>query len=85
VGVSSDSIKMMYWGGASSGSGKCARGMTNSYADPSYCCSCDKMTECGVKTAVSSLTRHICQLNSSGLGIRAVAVRKVTTQWENVA
>ena len=37
-----DSTKMTYWGGASSGSNKCACGMTNSCAEPSYSCSCDK-------------------------------------------
>ena len=40
--VSRDSIKMMYWGGASPGSGKCACGMTNSCANPSRGCNCDK-------------------------------------------
>ena len=40
--VSRDSIKMTYWGGASPSSGKCACGMTNSCADPSYGCNCDK-------------------------------------------
>ena len=40
--VSRDSIKMTYWGGASPGSGKCACGMTNSCADPSRACNCDK-------------------------------------------
>ena len=39
--VSRDSTKMTYWGGASV-SGKCACGMTNSCADSSYGCSCDK-------------------------------------------
>ena len=37
-----DSTKMTYWGAASSGSNKCACGMTNSYADPRYSCNCDK-------------------------------------------
>ena len=37
-----DSAKMTYWGGASPGSGKCACGMTNSCADSSYGCNCDK-------------------------------------------
>ena len=32
---------MRYWGGASA-NGKCACGMTNSCADPSYGCNCDK-------------------------------------------
>jgi len=40
--VSRDSSKMTYWGGASPGSGKCACGMTNSCANPSYGCNCDK-------------------------------------------
>ena len=39
--VSRDSTKMRYWGGAS-GNGKCACGMTNSCADHSYGCNCDK-------------------------------------------
>ena len=41
-----------------------------------------RMTMYGVKTAVSSLTRHICQLNSSGLEMQPAAI-KVTTHWEN--
>ena len=40
--VSRDSTKMTYWGGASPGSGKCACGMTNSCADSSEVCNCDK-------------------------------------------
>ena len=40
--VSRDSAKMKYWGGASPGSGKCACGMTNSCADSSDHCNCDK-------------------------------------------
>ena len=39
--VSRDSTKMMYWGGASPGLGRCACGMTNSCANPSYGCNCD--------------------------------------------
>ena len=39
--VSRDSQKMRYWGGAST-NGKCACGMTNSCANPSYGCNCDK-------------------------------------------
>jgi len=39
--VSRDSTKMTNWGGAPSGSGKCACGMTNSCANPSYGCNCD--------------------------------------------
>ena len=38
--LSRDSTKMTYWGGASI-RGKCACGMTNSCADPSYGCNCD--------------------------------------------
>ena len=40
--VSRDSTSMTYWGGASPGSGKCACGMTNSCADSSRVCNCDK-------------------------------------------
>ena len=40
--VSRDSAKMTYWGGALPGSGKCACGMTNSCADSSEGCNCDK-------------------------------------------
>ena len=40
--VSRDSTKMTHWGGASPGSGRCACGMTNSCADSSYGCNCDK-------------------------------------------
>ena len=40
--VSRDSGQMQYWGGASPGSKKCACGMTNSCADPSEACNCDK-------------------------------------------
>ena len=40
--VSRDSTRMMYWGGASPGSGKCACGMTNSCAHSSHGCNCDK-------------------------------------------
>ena len=39
--VSRDSTKMTYWGGASV-SGKCACGMTNSCADSTDGCNCDK-------------------------------------------
>ena len=40
--VSRDSSKMTYWGGALPGSGKCACGMNNTCANPSYGCNCDK-------------------------------------------
>ena len=40
--VSRDSKKMLYWGGASPDSQKCACGMTNSCADPSQACNCDR-------------------------------------------
>ena len=40
--VARDSTKMMYWGGATPGSGKCACGMTNSCANSRYGCNCDK-------------------------------------------
>ena len=39
--VSRDSQKMSYWGGAS-GNDKCACGMTNSCADSTHGCNCDK-------------------------------------------
>ena len=40
--VSRGSSRMSYWGGASPGSNKCACGMTNSCADSSKGCNCDK-------------------------------------------
>ena len=40
--VSRDSSQMLYWGGASPDSQKCACGMTNSCANPSRACNCDK-------------------------------------------
>ena len=40
--VSRDSAKVTYWGGASPGSGKCACGMTNSCAESSLGCNCEK-------------------------------------------
>ena len=40
--VSRDSSQMRYWGGALPGSEKCACGKTNSCADPSQECNCDK-------------------------------------------
>jgi len=40
--VSRDSTKMTHWSGASTGSGKCACGMTNSCVDSRYGCNCDK-------------------------------------------
>ena len=39
--MSRDSTKMTYWGGASVND-KCACGMNNSCAEPSYGCNCDK-------------------------------------------
>lgn len=39
--VSRDSVKMNYWGGAASGSGKCACGMTNSCPRSNRACNCD--------------------------------------------
>ena len=39
--VSRDSGKMTYWGGALTGSGKCACGMTNSCVNSWYNCNCD--------------------------------------------
>ena len=43
--VSRDGAKMTYWGGASPDSNKCACGMTNTCADPSRPCNCDKNDE----------------------------------------
>ena len=40
--MSRNSSKMLYWGGASPGSRKCACRMTNSCTDPSEACNCDK-------------------------------------------
>jgi len=40
--VSRDARPMLYWGGASPGSKKCACGRNNSCADPSKACNCDK-------------------------------------------
>ena len=40
--VSRNSSKMLYWGGASPGSRKCACGMTNSCTNPGQACNCDK-------------------------------------------
>ena len=40
--VARDSTKMTHWGGASPGSNKCECGMTNSCANPTYSCNCDK-------------------------------------------
>ena len=62
--VSRDSSKMTYWGGASPGSGKCACGTINSCADSRNGVTVISKTWYGVKTAVSSLTSHIFQLNS---------------------
>jgi len=43
--VSRDSSKMLYWGGASPGSRKCACGMTNSCANHGEACNCDRNDE----------------------------------------
>ena len=51
--VSRDSNKMLYWGGASSSSNKCACGMT-----PVIAGTVTRMTEFGAKTAVFLLTRR---------------------------
>ena len=40
--VSRDSTRMLYWGGATPGSYKCACGMANSCAAYSQSCNCDK-------------------------------------------
>ena len=76
--MSRDSTQMTYWGGASV-SGKCACGMTNSVQTPAMVVTVISMTMYGVKTAVSSLTRHVFQLNSSGLGMLVAHPTKITT------
>ena len=80
--VSRDCTNMMCWGGASPGSCKYACGMTNSCAKSSYGCNCDAI--CGVWREDSGLTdKTHFQLNSSGLGIQAETMRKVTIRWGN--
>ena len=39
--VSRQGYKMVYWGGATPGSKKCACGMNNTCVDPSRTCNCD--------------------------------------------
>ena len=69
--VSRDGSKMTFWGGAAPGSGKCACGMSNSCADPSYGCNCEKndavwREDSGLLTDKSSLP--VSQLRFGDLG-----------------
>ena len=66
-----DSTKMTHCGGASPGSGKCACGMTNSYADPSYSCNCFKndsvwREDSGVLTDKSNLPVRQLRFGDTG-------------------
>ncbi len=70
--VSRDSSKMLYWGGASPDSQKCACGMTNSCADPSQACNCDKNDEVwredsGLLTDKSTLPVKELKLGDTGV------------------
>ena len=86
--VSRVSSRMLYWGGASPRSRKCACGMTNSCADPSQACNCDKndavwREDSGLLTDKSTLF----QSKSSGLEILGhtltALTRRATIHWEN--
>ena len=70
--VSRDSSQMKYWGGASPGSTKCACGMTNSCADPSKGCNCDKndavwREDSGLLTDKSSLPVKELRFGDTGI------------------
>ena len=72
--VSRDSSKMTYWGGASPGSGKCACGMTNSCANPSRGCNCDKndnvwREDSGLLTDKTSLPVKQLRFGDTGAGV----------------
>ena len=69
--VSRDSRQMLYWGGASPDSQKCACGMTNSCADPSQACNCDKndgvwREDSGLLTDKSTLPVKELRLGDTG-------------------
>ena len=69
---SRDSRQMKYWGGASPGSRKCACGMTNSCADPSYWCNCDKndavwREDSGLLTEKSALPVKELRIGDTGV------------------
>jgi len=80
--VSRDSSQMLYWGGASPGSRKCACGMTNSCADPSRVCNCDKndgvwREDSGLLTDKSALPVKELRFGDTGInGPNAVADEK---------
>ena len=70
--VSRDSSQMLYWGGASPGSRKCACGMTNSCADPSQACNCDEndgvwREDSGLLTDKSTLPVRELRLGDTGV------------------
>ena len=77
--VSRSSSQMLYWGGASPGSRKCACGMTNSCADPSQACNCDKndavwREDSGLLTDKSTLPVKELRFGDTGVnGPNAVA------------
>ena len=79
--VSRDSSKMTYWGGASPGSNKCACGMTNSCADFSEACNCDKndgvwREDSGLLTDKSQLPVKELRLGDTGINGNSVADEK---------
>ncbi|KAL9965964.1 hypothetical protein ACROYT_G029838 [Oculina patagonica] len=79
--VSRDSSKMFYWSGASSGSKKCACGMTNSCADPSKACNCDKndgvwREDSGLLTDKSTLPVKELRFGDTGTNGNSVADEK---------
>ena len=80
--VSRVSSQMPYWGGASPGSRKCACGMTNSCADPSKPCNCDKndgvwREDSGLLTDKSTLPVKELRFGDTGVnGPNAVADEK---------
>ena len=87
--VSHSSSKMLYWGGATSGSGKCACGMNNTCAGyKNYVCNCDKTMINGVRTAVSLRTRQVFQSYNSSLGtlvLMVIEARRDTTRFGNLS
>jgi len=79
--VSRDSSKMTYWGGASPGSNKCACGVTNSCADSSEVCNCDKndgvwREDSGLLTDKSQLPVKELRLGDTGTNGNNVADEK---------
>ena len=79
--VSRDSSRMLYWGGASTGSRKCACGMTNSCADPSEACNCNKndgvwREDSGLLTDKSTLPNKELRFGDTGVNGNQVADEK---------